>query len=741
MTLSATRDRSFVGSTEPMPDAAERVCGTLRYTTDVNVESALHACIVASPVPHAEILAIDVEVAREIAGVVTVITGQDLLDSPAVPQERFGLLRRDQSPLAIGRVRHSGEPVALVVAATPQIARSAAQLVAVDYEPLPYVIDATEALAEGAPLVHPELGTNECGSWLLTTGDVDEVFANAARVFENTYYSPPASHVPFEPHTVVAAWEQDRLELWSSTQWPIPVRDELARFFELPTSNVRVHSLPLGGGFGAKSQVKFEPLAAAAARLVGLPLRLELQREQVYHAICKHAASVRLRTATAADGRILAREIDIVYNGGAYAVMTPHMVGVGLTRSPGPYRIPAMRGRARGAYTNMVPAGSFRGAMTNQVAFAYEAQLDVIAEELGVDPIELRRRNLLVDGDVYPTGQQIEDAHFIELLDNVSGHIGWGDPPAEPAVGWRTGKGVAVVLKTMPAGARTEVGLRLSSGGDLTVLSSQVDMGQGLKGTLAQLAAHHVGVPLANVSVEDPDTSRTPYDARTAASRSTYFADQAIRLAALDLRRAIGGELSPESDLVAAMNAAGLSCAEGVGEYVTEPSGALADPQNVHGNVTLHWHQGAVAVEVAVELETGRVELLRCHGAAWAGRVINAVRARLQSEGCIIGGIGLAMSEELLIDDGSIANPNFGGYMIPSILDVPYALTSDALESDDPDVELHGLGEMTIPAVAPAIANAIAAAVGVRLETLPFTAERVLRALEASTARGQPDAC
>ncbi len=522
--------------------------------------------------------------------------------------------------------------------------------------------------------------------------------------------------------------------------------------FELEIDQVRVRVLPLGGGFGAKGQVKIEPLVAAASRLAGVPVRVEFDRDEVFLTTCKHPARVRIKTGVDADGNFIARDIDLVYNAGAYAGLSPCGIAHGMLRSPGPYRIPNVRLRSRGYYTNTVPSGSFRGAMTNQPAFAYESHTDEIARELGIDPLALRLQNVLRQGDVYPGGQVVHDVHFVELLEEVAAAIGWGEPSPPAASGKSRGKGLGVILKTTPPGTRTEVRVELNSDGTVHVHTGAVDMGQGLRGTVAQMVAHHVGVPYEMVTVSDPDTAVTGFDSMTAASRTTFVNELAIRSAVEALRRKLarlaahqlgvgdqdirhvaGGTVSGTGQVLSfadILAAAGLDSLSGEGTYDSPRSTALEHPGEVHGEVSVHWHQGAVAVEVEVDTETGRTEIIRCRGAAWAGRVINPARARQQSEGSMIFGIGPALFEEMLVIDGQVANPNMADYVIPSIVDIPMELTSTSLESDDEEAEIHGVGEMTTPAVAPAIANAIAAAVGVRVRHLPLTAERVLRAIE-----------
>ncbi|MEX2487334.1 MAG: xanthine dehydrogenase family protein molybdopterin-binding subunit [Nitriliruptoraceae bacterium] len=746
-----------IGLDYPMKDARDRVVGTMRFTIDHEVEGMAHARVVRSMVPHGTITSIDTAEAAAMPGVIAVVTGADLAADDRIASPFFGIGRKDQPPLAIGKVRYAGEPVAVVVAETERQARAAAETVWPEIDETPFATDHLEASRPGAPVVHDDWPDNACGAFRLHRGDPDAAFATAHRVYEMTYTTPSANPVPLEPHVGVAHWEDGRLTMWSSTQWPHVVRNELANIFGLEREAVRVIAFPLGGGFGAKGQVKMEPLIACAALVAGRPVRLQLDRDEVFFTVAKHAATMRFRTGVDADGQMIAREIELHYDAGAYANTTPGGMGNAVVRSPGPYRSPNIHITANGWYTNTVPTGSYRGALTTQVAFAYESHLDEIAHDLGIDPVELRRRNLLHDGDEYATGESMHDVHFAELLDDVANAIGWGESAAAdgdpPHI--RRGRGVAVILKSTPTPSRSEARIACRADGTITAYSSGVDMGQGLSTTIAQLAASALGVHPDVVDVVDPDTDITPYDAMTAGSRLTHAAGIALGHAATDLLAALA-ELAADQMEVAVDDVEHVDGAvvvrgapamrtswgqvladAGVAELARDgvfqsEGGAFAEPMDVKGVASVHWHQGAVAAEVAVDIETGKVTVERCHGAAFAGRVVNPTRARQQSEGSIIMGLGPTLFEEYLLDNGQLVNPNLSDYMIPSVLDVPVALTSHNMEHvDRANNEIHGVGEMTIPAVAPAVANAVFDAVGVRIRDLPLRAERVLRALDA----------
>jgi CO/xanthine dehydrogenase Mo-binding subunit len=737
-------------------DALDRVRGTFAFSIDRRVEGALHACAVRSVVPHGTIRGIDAAEALEMPGIVAVVDGSHLAEDPGV-QAFSGETRADQPVLAIGRVRYVGEPVALVVAETRAAAYAAATRIFVDVDELPAVVDAECAGDPDAPQLHEDWPGNDCGRWALVHGHAEAALTTAAYVHTGTYRSPTQNHVPMEPHVATAAWLPDgTLEVWSGSQAPYAVRQRLATIFRLEPQQVRVRGDALGGGFGSKLDVKLEGLVALAARVVGRPVRMELRREEVFMTSAKHAATVTVTTGVDSAGLIVARLVDIVWNAGAYALSTPRASRTGMIRSPGPYRIPHVRARSVARYTNTVPTGPFRGAMTGQICWAYESANDEVAARLGLDPVEFRRRNLLRDGDVFASGDVMHDMHYVELLDAVESALraerSPGPPPAAPFV--VRGRGYAAVLKTTRTPSRSEALVQVDDEGVVTVRSSSVEMGQGAAPSLAQLAAARLALSPDDVRVSLPDTVWTPFDQTTSSSRTTFAMGLAVEAAADDLRVCLddvaratwgdGGELAfrhrdgsvthPQDpartlsygELVRASGRPGLV---GSGSYESPPGAGRLDPETSQGNASDHFHQGVVGVEVEVDTGTGRLRVLRAHGAVYAGRLVDEERARKQVEGGMIFGLGQAVMEEVLFESGQLSNPNLSDYQIPSALDAPIA-TSTVLANPDPAAHPHGIGESTVPPMAPAVANAVAAATGIRIRDLPVTAEKVLRALQ-----------
>jgi CO/xanthine dehydrogenase Mo-binding subunit len=728
-------------------DGRARVTGSLEMTVNFAVDGMLHAKVVRSVVPHGIITEVDIEDALDSEGVVAVVTGADLVERGLDPY--FGAVRKDQPILAVDKVRYAGDPVAVVIAETLWQAEAAAELVFIDYEELAYVVDAEAAGEADAPQLHDAYPGNECGDWRLHHGDVDAALADAYRVYRATYRTPTASHVPMEPHVAVARWAEDRLEVWTSAQAPHAVVKGLQGIFHSDDVVVRTHNL--GGAYGAKGQIKIEPIAACAALFAEAPVKLELSRDEVFATIGRHAGAVHLTTAVDREGKLIARDIDVVYNAGAYAVMSPGAAGQGLIRAPGPYRIPNVRARSRARYTNTVPTGPFRGAMTSQVCLAYEAQLDEIAADLGIDRLEIRRRNVLVDGDTYATGETMHDMHYTDLLTRTAEAIRWGEPGEASDPRKRRGQGLGVMIKSTVTPSRSGARLVMNKDGQITLYCASVEMGQGASATMAILVGEQFGIDPEEVDAPLPDTAIAPFDTTTSSSRSTFSMGNAIRQACQNLKAAVE-DLSPGSDGEAfthrdghlhtpdggiaygrLLAEAGLTELEATGTF--ESTGGLftMDPQDVRGDTTVHWHQGSAAVEVEVDLDTGKVEVVHAEGGSYAGRAISPRRVDQQNIGCLVYGLGPALFEELVYDDGQNSNPNLSDYMIPSIMDVPVDIGSVVVESTDPDPELHGVGEMALPALAPAIVSAIHEATGVWIRDLPLTPERVLRALETTS--------
>jgi CO/xanthine dehydrogenase Mo-binding subunit len=689
-------------------DAVTRslVTGTNGYAVDVELPGMLHARILRSPYPHARVLAVD---RSAVADDVVVLVPDDVRDLGS-----YGCQIADERVLAVDVARYVGDPVVAVAAPTRAAADRAVESIGVDYEELPAVLDVVEAADEGAALVHamhrvsanpaayfglrPQPGTNVCHRFSIRSGDVDHGLAEADVVVEATYRTAAANHAAMEPHAALARWEGGRLEVWSGTQTPFNVRSDLAAIFGIPESQVRVVVPPMGGSFGAKTFVRLEAIVAALARKAGRPVKAVLPRAEEWVALNRHPAEIHVRLGARADGTLLAKQVECWLDTGAYADCGPGVAQkVGYT-VVGPYRIPHVSVDSRCVYTNHPPNGAFRGYGATQAVWASERLMDELASRLDLDPLELRLRNVLRDGETFATGETMHDVNFAECLRACAEAIGWDEG--------RRGKGLSVLLKGMQTPSRAAVAIERDA--DRYVLRcATTEMGQGARRALALTAARLLGVEPGQVEFPDPDTDLVPYDTRTTSSRSTHMMGRALEAAVADLH-ATGGT-------------------RGFGEVVND--GGL-DPETGQGVGSSHWHQGAAAAEVSVDEETGVVSVERVHVAVYAGSVVSRAGAELQNEGSIVMGLGSALFEEVAFVDGQVTNANLSDYQIPSIADLP-PIAHELLEKDG--AEVHGLGETALPPVPAAVGNALAA-LGIELRDLPLSAERVLQAVDARDA-------
>lgn len=748
---------TVVGRSVPRLDAGEKVTGAARYVSDVRLPGMAHARLWRSPVPHARIVSVETARAAAAPGVLAVCAAADLPGRTLY----FGPAFKDQPMLAHEVIRYAGEPVVAVVAETERQAEAALARLEVRYEELDAVTTPEAALAPGAPLLHarieraghfrdlagltPVPGTNICQRARFAKGDVGQGFAEADLVLEDTFRYPALSHHALEAHCAVARAEADGITVWAGTQHPFPVRKELAEMFGLPLAHVQVVVPLVGGAFGGKCYTKIEPLAVALALKVRRPVRLALGAEESARTITRHAVVCRIKTGVKRDGTLVARECEVTLDTGAYADIGPRVATKAGYRAAGPYRIAHLALESRCVYTNNVPAGAYRGYGVPQITWACESQMDVIAERLGLDPLELRLKNLLKRGEEYIAGDTPLDGDLAEGLRQAATAVGWpsSGAPARAA-------GLACAMKD-GGGTHTvsTAVVRVHADGSVTLLAGSVEVGQGARTALAQIAAETLGVPLASISVGVVDTSLTPFDQGTSASRSTTAMGLAVQAAARDAKRQLlelaAGVLGAEAGQLALRdgkvshgdraltvgevitNHFGLVGGEvaGVGEFVPGRwSGSL-------GGATLFWESGMGAAEVEVDRETGEIKVARYVSVADVGQAINPRECEAQDEGAAMQGLGPALFEARVVEGGQLLNPSLVDYRLPTFADLPAELTSVLIENADGPGPFgaKGVGESGTFCVAPAIGNALARATGVRLPELPMTPERVWRAL------------
>jgi CO/xanthine dehydrogenase Mo-binding subunit len=683
-----------------------RVTGSQRYSVDAERPGMLHAAFVRSPHPHARVRSLDTSAVPAECVALVPADVEDL--------ELYGCQVRDQHVLA--RVaRHAGDVVAAVAAPSREAARAAARLVDVEYEELPAVFDPVEAVAPGAPLLHPDgaqsageavsigvrplRGTNVCHRFRLVHGDVPTGFAEADVVVQQTYRTPSAAHAPMEPHAAVAEWQDDRLTIWTGTQTPFNLRADLAVAFGIDEQRIRIIGPPMGGSFGAKTFVRHEAALAALARKAGRPVKIVLDRTEEFLTLNRHPSVIRVRIGARHDGTLVAKELDCWVDTGAYADCGPGVATKLGYAGVGPYRIPHVRVDALAIYTNLPPNGAYRGYGAMQSIWASERTMDVLAGRLGISPLELRRKNLLRDGDVFATGEVMHDVQFEACLQAAAHAVAYEEDPR--------GKGLCVLLKGMQTPSRAAIAVERTPIG-YVIRSAACEMGQGVRRSLQLMGAQLLSCEPGQVEVPPPDTDISPFDTRTTSSRTTHMMGRALAEAVEDLRQN-GGE-------------------RGYGEVRNE--GGL-DPDTGQGIASTHWHQGAASARVSVDEETGKLTIEHVHGVAYAGRVVNREGAELQNEGAMTMGLGTALFEAIEFADGQVTNANLSDYNVPAIGDLPLRFTHEIIEREG--AEVHGLGETVLPPIPAAIGNALYS-LGLDVYELPISAEHVLAAVDAREA-------
>jgi len=763
-------------------DYETKVTGRAQYLADMSVPGMLHGKILRSPYPHARITRIDASKAAKVPGVMAVLTRDDILHDEGI-EPFYGPVFKDQTIVATEKVRHVGDPVAAVAALTIDAAEAALKLIEVDYEELPAVLDVAQALKPGAILVHDSVklptsgfadlaelkpidGTNLCTHFKLNRGDIDQGFAAADHIFEDTFTLPATQHSFLETHACIAAVEPGgRITVWATTQNPFVVRTQLANIFKVPVARVRVIVPYLGGGYGGKVYPKVEPITVALSQQAGRPVRLVLTREEVFYTITKHAAVIRMKTGVKNDGTLIARECEIHLDTGAYAEIGPRVAKKSGYTAAGPYKIPNLKIDSYSVYTNKPPAGAFRGFGVSQSAWAVESQMDIIAAALKMDPVELRKQNGYDEGDKFVTEETLRAIGLKQCIDEVAQSIGWDsnrfessrvqEPALSPSKGsiggsLRRGKGVACMIKATITPSISCAVVKLNEDASLSIYAGTVEMGQGSETVLAQIAGKELGIALQTIQVLGVDTDVVPYDLTTSSSRSTFHMGKAVQLAARHILRQLKQIVVEEwhvpeekisfADGKIRLPEAQLDYAEVMFKRFGMQGGTLVGDGQVktttkdefgEKSTSAFWFLAAGGAEVEVDIDTGKFKLLKYATAVDVGKALNPLGCRQQLAGAAITGIGQAMFEEIAYDNGQMINPNSVDYVLPSLGDMPPVIDTIAVEVPDRNGPFgaKGIGESALIPVAPAIANAIYDAVGVRIKDLPIKAEKIYLAL------------
>ncbi len=754
----------IVGGSASRLDAAAKVTGQARYADDLSFPGMLYVKVIRSDRPHARVTALDLSRVEAHPQVVCVVTPGDIPGENVVP-----IIYRDMPLLAEGRVRYVGEPLALLAARTPEAAEEAARLARVTYEDLPAVLDPLEAIREGAPQVAvpqaAEAG-NIFNHMVIRKGDVGQGFSQADVVVEGEYRVGYQEHAYLEPQGVIAVPEEGGMAIYGTLQCPYYVQNAVAAVLGLPLSKVRVVQTATGGGFGGKEDVpsQLAALAAVVAAKSGRPTKLVYDRaEDIISTSKRHPGVIRYRTGAKRDGTLVAVEVEFYYNAGAYQTLSSAVLWRGLVHAPGPYRIPNVKVDAYSVATNTVPCGAFRGFGSPQVIFAHESQMDELANRLGMDPLELRKKNALREGDETATGQRLtESVGLLAAIERARELSDWENLRREAEEFnrrerfRRRGVGVSTVMYGVGMGAKAPLldkagaYVKLEADGSVTVAVGNTEMGQGAITVLGQIAAEALGVRLSDVQLAPVDTSRVPDSGPTVASRTTTVAGAAVLDAASQLRARVeaaareffgsqrveiaDGKVWPKDrprDAKPLSEVARWMWAHNWDLGATGwAQGAPVDwdPKTGQGNAYFVYAYACHIAEVEVDLLTGETHVTRFWAVHDSGKIVNPALARGQVAGGIAQGIGYALMEELRSEDGRIVAPSFTGYHIPTAMDVPGQYVIEFVEApySGGPYGAKGLGEVPLMAAHAAVANALSRATGGRLREYPAIPERVL---------------
>ena len=744
---------STIGTSARRVGGLERVTGAQRYVADLRLDDALHVKLVHLDSARAHIGKVDTTDASRVPGVRAIVTAADLPQ----PVARFGPGYPDRPLLATGETKYHGEPVAAVLAETLDAAREAARLVRVEHEELPAVLTIAGARDRQAPLVRepalraaddPFRDTNTLTEWRFGWGDV--AAAHADHVVEQRYTAASTTHFAIEPHGFMAAPDRGGIAVWSSIQHPYVLQRLIADTVDLPLSRVRVFAPDPGGGFGGKQHAKYEPLLAVLALRTGRPVRLVLTLEETFQAVRSPTFEIAIRSGFMRDGAITFQDIEIDGLLGAYADIGHRVVSKSSYLACGPYRVPDARIHVRALLSNTPPATALRGFGAPQMAWAFESQMDEAARRLGLDRLDIRLRNLARRGEeiVRGAGDTPADGNWEESVRRAADWIGWGAPLPEGH-----GRGIALGIKSSATTGASYAVVRLLHDGSATVLAGTSDMGQGARTVLAQIAGHELGIPIERVAVVMGDTSAAPYDMQTSASRSTVFMGTAVLNACHDIRaklRAMASEtygLAEDGITVAAgivhlpdrRVAVVELMADAFGPMLGEVIGTGSRrgdhlPEHPLGGHAAFYEFSCTASEVAVDRDTGEVELLRHVTVSDVGKALNPAHVAMHDEGAAIMGLGQTLMEQLVFDEttGRVLNLGALDYRIPTTKDVPLEMASLAVENEDGPgpYGAKGTGESGLLSTAPAVASAVHDAVGVVMRELPLTPERIWRALQ-----------
>ena len=775
-----SQDYKTVGHSVPRIDGLEKIMGAAQFVDDIEFgPKLLYAFIVESPFAHARIKSIDPSAALKVQGVVKVVTGKDF---PYV----FGLYMKDRHIFAQDRVRFVGEQVAAVIAWDPKIAKKAAALVKVDYEELTPMLDPMTALEKTATLIHPDLGKYQHVPWFfpkagtniahwrkIRKGDADLGFKAADLVFEDTYTVPRYAHCSIEVHGAVGLYDASgRLTVWTASQSPYTQRHGFAEALAplgITHKDVRVITPYIGGGFGGKAGVSMEILGAALATTVkGHPVKIMWNRAQeFYNTYQRQGVVSKLKMGVKKDGTITALEHAIYWDAGAYVEYGANVVNATGLSATGPYKIDNVKIDSVCMYTNLPPGGPYRGFGYSEFGFGLESHLTQVARKLKMDPIALRKKNAIKEGDVLAYGATMNPTGLQEAIGRTAVEIRWGKKEVSKDPHKAIGKALVLYWKApaMPPNASSSAFLKFNEDGSINLLVSGMELGQGLLTVMAQVASEVLTVPVSKIRVETPDTDRNPYEWQTVGSHVTWGCGNAVKKAALDAREQIfdtvqrtlhmeKDHLYLEDECVKCRTHQGWKLAfkdfvitgieaedhtfkggpvMGHGMFMPEFASAISNPETGQGgHPNVHYTTGAGGIILEIDKQTGKMKVLKAVLAADVGKALNPELIKGQVTGGLLQGLATVLYEDMRFDaKGRLLNANFSDYKIPTALDMPEEVVPIIIEAAQPDgpYGARGVGEHTMIPAASMVANAVEDAVGIRIKSMPITAEKIALAL------------
>ncbi len=725
-------------------DAWDKVRGATQFASDINLPGQAYMKILFAGRPHAVIKRVDTRAAEQVEGVLAVLTAKD------VPVNEFGYYIQDQAVLCgpgsakqyADRVRFPGDKVALVIAESEEIAAQARSLIVVEFEDLPLVTDPEEAMQPDAPVLHPDQGSNVFEHKKIRKGDVEKAFREADVIVEGVYQTPAQEHAFLNTESGVGFIDEEgRLAMVVTGQWSYKDRSEIAHALNLPEDRVRVMYPAIGGAFGGREDVGVQIVLGLAAwtlhqRGIDRPVKVVLNREESTYDHCKrHPFKIYTRWAARKDGRVIGVEARLIADGGAYLFTTPVVSGVAILNVTGPYDIPNVKVDSYDVYTNSVPHGAFRGFGGPQGAFAAELQMGKLADALGIDPVELRMRNIMVEGTLMSTGQAFPPGVSMQpILEACAAGVGW----EQTREGWKKGRGFQHEVAGKPhlrrgigiacsfkntgfgTGYQESCSIRLELYGKseidkVIVRHTATEVGQGTYTVIRQMTADALGVPLERVEVMHPDTTQSGDSGPVSASRMTFMIGNAIYEAG---PLALEQWKNEERPVI-------------LDHKYLAPKTTPMDPETGQCDPMISMAYTADAVEVEVDMETGQTRLLRVFCANDVGKAINPLQVEGQMQGGLIQAYGYTLMENFVEKNGYVLTPNFSTYLIPTVLDLPEKMDLKIMEIPDPRGPwgARGLGEMPVLPFAPAVAAAIRDATGIWYDNFPYVPERIWRGL------------